>query len=92
MVVVVVVVVKSGEDEVGRVDFINLALRVFRSFHTHLTSKTNLHLRQGLSVNKIGKVGDYSCNFRKLGTKGEKWTNHRDYPDIFLFKIKKMPG
>ncbi|KAJ0683678.1 hypothetical protein HanPI659440_Chr16g0660931 [Helianthus annuus] len=46
--------------------------RVLLSFHINLTEKTNPHPRQGLSRNEITKVGDYSCNFRKLGTKGEK--------------------
>ncbi|MFS7962389.1 hypothetical protein Hanom_Chr08g00726051 [Helianthus anomalus] len=61
-----------------------LIVRVFKSFHTHLTPKTNLHSRQGLSGNEIAKVEDYISNFRKLGTKGEKCINHRDYPGIFL--------
>ncbi|KAJ0772237.1 hypothetical protein HanPI659440_Chr07g0278021 [Helianthus annuus] len=40
---------------------------------------------KGLSGNEIAKVGDYSCNFKKLGTKGENGANHRHYPSIFLF-------
>ncbi|MFS8024117.1 hypothetical protein Hanom_Chr16g01459461 [Helianthus anomalus] len=59
-----------------------LILMVFKSFHSHLTEKTNIHLRQGLSGNKIEKFGDYSYNFRKLETKGEKTSNHKDYPGI----------
>ncbi|KAJ0889675.1 hypothetical protein HanRHA438_Chr09g0415451 [Helianthus annuus] len=46
--------------------------RIFLSFYPRLTEKTNPHPRQGLSENEIAKIGDYSCNFRKLGTKGEK--------------------
>ncbi|MFS7888994.1 hypothetical protein Hanom_Chr00s000003g01601531 [Helianthus anomalus] len=59
-----------------------LIIRVFWSFHTNLTKKTNPHPCKRLSGNEIEKVGDYSCNFRKLGTKGEKKPNHRDYPGI----------
>ncbi|KAJ0574044.1 hypothetical protein HanRHA438_Chr06g0274921 [Helianthus annuus] len=61
------------------------------SFRIYLTSKTNLNPRQRLFGNEIAKVGDYSCNFRKLGTICENRANHRDYTGTFLFEKLNTP-
>ncbi|KAF5799544.1 hypothetical protein HanXRQr2_Chr07g0305701 [Helianthus annuus] len=62
-------------------------VRVVLSFYTNLTPKlTSIHVRDHPS-NKLSNYREHTCNFIKLGTKGETLTNHRDYPCILLFSF-----